>query len=317
MDIKKINKNSFLGTKNNNKKTFYFSKFFDFLHSVLKNFYKKKKFIWISGLICILFGGAFLFRVIQTRGASFSWFSTTWSGGADTVSVATHTSNQTGWTKYYSKDSNVNTTSVDGQISLSSVNNTSVTTSDADFNAGTNSNTYVSGNAVYAKKPDGGSCTADNQCVNGWCLTNVCSNPWLSGPCSSSILVYKGDVTYGLQWKTTQTNCVSPQCSLGLDTYSGMSGKYGLVASNNVDFSVYPMRNECKNIGGRLPTLTELNCIRVNQASYSTYNAIQNASYFSSTEENVTSAMVMQMGTGATGGASKTSTVNYYTRCVK
>lgn len=41
-----------------------------------------------------------------------------------------------------------------------------------------------------------------------------------------------------------------------------------MVADNTVDFSVYPARQACKNIGGRLPNIHELVAIYNAQSSY-------------------------------------------------
>lgn len=40
----------------------------------------------------------------QLKSATYGWLQTTWTGGADTNALPTHTSNQTNWNKYYSSD---------------------------------------------------------------------------------------------------------------------------------------------------------------------------------------------------------------------
>lgn len=74
-------------------------------------------FIIIFGVI----GGGVLYKTLLTRGASYGWLQTDWSGGASTTAIASHTNNQTGWTRFFSKDTNIST-STDGQLSLTATN---------------------------------------------------------------------------------------------------------------------------------------------------------------------------------------------------
>ncbi|MDO8240417.1 MAG: hypothetical protein Q7T51_00320 [Candidatus Moranbacteria bacterium] len=230
------------------------------------------------GMMLVL-GVVFAMNVSNIRGASFGWLQTDWSGGADTNAVANHTSNQTGWTKFFSKDANVDTTA--GEVKMSATSASFVTTTDADFNAGTGTMTYVSGNAVMAKKPNGGSCTSNGMCIQGICQSNICIGPWIVGPCAG-IAVYKQDVAGTLAWKNANTDCVGPQCATGLD--ASYPTKYVLVADNAVDFSNYPARNACKALGGRLPTVYEANCIYTNRTQYSLYTSFTADVYWTATE---------------------------------
>lgn len=50
-------------------------------------------------------GFVLLDKINVLRASTFGWVQTTWTGGADTVNFPNHTSNQTGWTKFYSKQS--------------------------------------------------------------------------------------------------------------------------------------------------------------------------------------------------------------------
>ncbi|NTW62466.1 prepilin-type N-terminal cleavage/methylation domain-containing protein [Candidatus Saccharibacteria bacterium] len=70
-----------------------------------------------------------------------------------------------------------------------------------------------------------------------------------------------------LRWKTSQTSCAEPQCSATApvaETHPGHVGQSVLVADNSTDFAlsgsppVYPARDACKALGGRLPTLAEM-----------------------------------------------------------
>jgi len=50
------------------------------------------------------------------KAATYTWQQTDWSGGADTNSTASHSSDQSGWTKYYSKDATLDDTG--GELKL-------------------------------------------------------------------------------------------------------------------------------------------------------------------------------------------------------
>lgn len=110
------------------------------------------------------------------------------------------------------------------------------------------------------------------------------------------------------QWKVAQTNCDKPHC--GLD--GGQDGD-NLVADNTVDFSDYPARQVCKAVGGRLPTISELQCIFTNRVSFG--NNFGASFYWSSTEYSTTSARSVLFRYGSTHDVTKTST--YSVRCVK
>ncbi len=129
---------------------------------------------------------------------------------------------------------------------------------------------------------------------------------WMSGVCAPGILVYKEDMVGDTRWKDSQTVCVSPQCSSG-----------DLVADNLVDFSTdpenYPARNVCKSIGGRLPTMAELDCIYANKATYGTF---QSQTYWSSGESSATDANARSFVDGTASTAAKDSDTPFV-RCVR
>ncbi|HBU10927.1 MAG: hypothetical protein US57_C0010G0040 [Candidatus Moranbacteria bacterium GW2011_GWC2_37_73] len=192
------------------------------------------------------------------QGATYTWAQNTWAGGADEITTATHNSNKTGWTKYFSKDANI---TAGDDVKLNAVAGSFVDTTDTDFNAQAKTNVYVTGSgdagAVFALKPEGGACTDASQCnTNLICSSNVCYSPWQNSPCG--VQVYKEDSTggAGAVWKTSQTVCVGPQCVGNL-----------LVDDNSIDFSAYTARNLCKAVDGRLATRAELLCIYTNRAS--------------------------------------------------
>lgn len=109
----------------------------------------------------------------------------------------------------------------------------------------------------------------DSQLSSSWSSNGTSSwkkTNWYDGVGAlAGKYIYKYD-SPSLAWKTANSSCVSPQCAVGLD--SSYPSNYALVASNAVDFSAYPARNDCKTKGGRLPTTSEAIQINDNAASY-------------------------------------------------
>jgi len=274
----------------------------------------RKKIIYYAVFFFAVVGlaaGIVLFfeRAGNIKAATFGWLQTDWSGGASTTAFANHANDQSGWNKFYSKSANVDTSG--GEVKLSVVAATTTYTTDTDFNAFTLDQAYVSGGAVYAKKPDGGSCSSNGQCINNWCNANVCTNPWLIGPCSGIGVYYQDSGT--AQWKTSDTACDTPQCGQN----GGQDGDT-LVADNTVDFSTYPARNTCKTLGGRLPTTAELQCVHTNKTIYDDFGVFQSGAYYWSNKENsITYAYDPYFSTIFNAGTMTYKTSSNYIRCVK
>jgi Purple acid Phosphatase, N-terminal domain/Fibronectin type III domain len=95
------------------------------------------------GIITISFltTSIFLNNFNQSRAATYNWSQASWSGGTS-ADVATHTSDQSSWNKYTSKDSNI---TVGDTVALTETETSQSETSDTHFNAGTASDTIVSG----------------------------------------------------------------------------------------------------------------------------------------------------------------------------
>ncbi len=120
------------------------------------------------------------------------------------------------------------------------------------------------------------------------------------------IIVAQEDISTTKQWKTTNTNCDQPQC--GID-----GGQLDhLVGDNTIDFSLYPARDACKEIGGRLPTRTELGCMYTNRAVLG--NNYESTDYWSATELYTSSAYYRTFSNGS--GSSNFKSSNYRVRCV-
>jgi hypothetical protein len=133
---------------------------------------------------------------------------------------------------------------------------------------------------------------------------NICSDTLGDG---TYIIVKRTDIGSTQQWKNANTACDKPQCGIN----GGQTDD--LVSDNTVNFSVYPARDACKAVGGRLPTLTELSCMYTNRASFGN-NFVANY-YWSATEADSTYAWTEGMSAGATGTNNKTT--GYYVRCVR
>lgn len=121
------------------------------------------------------------------------------------------------------------------------------------------------------------------------------------------IIVYQGDAPSSLAWKTADTACDQPQCSIN----GGQNGD-NLKADNTLDFSEYPAREYCQSIGGRLPTIDELACIYNNQGSFG--GSFGAGYYWSSTEYSDTSARNLYFTSGSPDDNGKANA--YYVRCV-
>ncbi len=137
-----------------------------------------------------------------------------------------------------------------------------------------------------------------------WLCTasDVCVNQFGDG---DYIVVAKQDVstTTTFQWKTSQTYCYAPHCE-------AIGGDATLVADNTLDFSEYPARDACKDVGGRLPTRDELLCM------YDEFRTqdFASAHYWSASEYSQGHARRVDFPDGNTSFLSKTSSSRV--RCV-
>ena len=136
-------------------------------------------------------------------------------------------------------------------------------------------------------------------------LNNVCESDLDDG---DYIIVARTDASSTqYKWKPTNTACERPQC--GED--GGQDGD-NLVADNTIILEGYPARQACKDMGGRLPTKDELNCIYANKTSFG--DNYQSTSYWSATEHYADFADYQSFANGAQGPTSKSNA--YYVRCV-
>jgi len=255
--------------------------------------------------VLMLTSSMFVYKNYIAKGATYGWLQTDWSGGVATT-TATHTNNQENWTYFSSKTDNVSTAG--GTLTQTSASpDVWIETTDTDFvdhGTATSTGTYITGGKVYPKKSVGATCSSNSECLNVPCVLGICDSSWLSGPCSGIVVK---NVDSGMErWKSTRTNCVSPQCLGG-----------ALVDDNSVDFGTYPnwypARNICKQIGGRLPINSELLCILSNKSSYGN-NFYSNSYYWTSGQSSLENAIASYSGVSISEAISKDSYT--YIRCV-
>ena len=119
----------------------------------LKEMNKQKKTIIYGVAILAIVGISFLTYNFIAKGATYGWLQASWLGvlrdqascesaggtwdATNSQCIATHTNNKTGWTAYFSKDSNVDTSN--DQLTLASGSSSVVQTTTSDFDAGTQS----------------------------------------------------------------------------------------------------------------------------------------------------------------------------------
>jgi uncharacterized protein (TIGR02145 family) len=172
----------------------------------LKKVFRNKK---VLGSLLVVIGVVGFYQIFISQGSNYSWIQSDWSGGADEVAVATHTTDQTGWTKFFSKDDNVDVTTTPGEMTLTSPSAENVDTTDADFNAMTQTTDlagdgdfYINGDSIQLKKQEGASCTVDGECIG------ICESGFCILPC--------GDYdVQDIQGNTYSTVAIGDQCWMG------------------------------------------------------------------------------------------------------
>jgi len=136
-------------------------------YSALFNFLKKFKFYIFGTILLVLVLFLFSHNILNIEAATFDWIQTTWSGGPSSA-VANHNENQSGWTFFSSKSSNLSTSN--NQLKISMITGATKTDdTDADFETGTFSNAYVASNSVIMKKPINATCSTNEECASDYC----------------------------------------------------------------------------------------------------------------------------------------------------
>ncbi len=153
---------------------------------------------------------------------------------------------------------------------------------------------------------------------NKTCTANFTINTadWNDG-ISSTVLagkhVHKVELGSTYMYKTTYSNVLIPQGATGLDpVYPSNMSLVNPQTNPTVDFSEYPAQNACKAIGGRLPSVQELNAIYTNRSTYS--YSLYAQYYWSSTESSVFNAWLVYFQGGTLFSGVKTN--NGHVICV-
>jgi uncharacterized protein (TIGR02145 family) len=209
----------------------------------LKKVFRNKK---ILGSLLVVIGVVGFYQVFISQGSSYSWLQSDWSGGADEVAVATHTTDQTGWNKFFSKDDNVDVTSTPGEMTLTSPSAENVDTTDADFNGATQTTDlagdgdfYINGDSIQLKKQEGVSCTVDGECVE-YCHAGVCGFD-----CGTDTVTYGG--------QTYNTVLIGTQCWFKENLNIGTMVTGATTMTNNSTIEKYCYGNtesNCTTYGG-------------------------------------------------------------------
>jgi len=124
----------------------------------------------------------FWYQPSPALAATYDWFQEDWSGGADTDNFPFHPDNQTGWTKYFSKDAEI---TAGTELTLTGTAASTTQTTDTDFNAGSFDKTEVSGAGEAAEVELIALAIND---INSWAPLSVAP----SGVRSGGSLVYPG-----------------------------------------------------------------------------------------------------------------------------
>ena len=154
-------------------------------------------------LIIIVSTGLIINKNYTAFGATYGWVQSTWSGGASTIAVATHTDNQSNWTKYYSADDNISTSS--DQLTLSSGSSEVEDTETTDFDGGT-WNTDTNSASCITSNTSGDQMTGSNACYDASSVSPSCGD----------FLILPTDMSGTANWATAMSYCenLCPTCEL-------------------------------------------------------------------------------------------------------
>ncbi len=165
----------------------------------------------------------FLFS-FSSFAATYYWNQSDWSGGSDTSSFAKHDTNQSAWTKYFSKDDSLTTNS--GSVSLSPTQESLSHNSSVGFTSSTLTNIEFSNDNLQLKMADGNqqvSAGYYNTCAlkndgTVWCWGYNSSGQLGIGTTSVS-MVYTPVQVVGIGGTGTLTNISQISVGLGMSSY--------------------------------------------------------------------------------------------------
>ena len=114
---------------------------------LIKRGHMNKILMWVLVLGIIVVSAVVFYQSKTLFGANYTFTQTDWLGNASSTATAIHSTNQNNWTYFKNASSSIKI-SVGGEISLATSTASSTQTSNADFNAGTTSQTQVVSNSV-------------------------------------------------------------------------------------------------------------------------------------------------------------------------
>jgi len=139
-------------------------------------------------------------------------------------------------------------------------------------------------------------------------IANAAVPEWIDDFCS--VQIYNTDLSGTYQWKTSGTDCNTPQC--GLNGAQGGDTLVDPITNPSVDFSEYPAQNACRAFSGRLPTQSETACIYLNQVSL---GSLQIGDYWTNAEYSSMGAWLQNSYGNGTNLAGKFG--SFYVHCVR
>ena len=149
---------------------------------------------------------------------------------------------------------------------------------------------------------------ATRSCDNSiWFCDLTWRCPGLAGD-GTGLLVKRED-NYG-QWKIWNDACNTPECDID-------GAQYGdkMSVDNTIDFSAYyPARQACKAVGGRLPTIAEMQCMISYGGSFGSNFGYE---YYWTSEESSNSLYARWVYSYNNGVGEDHKTNARYMRCVR
>lgn len=282
-------------------------------------FFPRRQTIVFLVVFTLVGGSTILYQILSTRGANYSWFQTSWSGGASTTATASHDTDQNDWDKYYSKDANVSTSG--GQLTLNSATLSMTDTADEDFNAGTADNVYIDNGTVKLKKPNGVSCASQDECTSYCGSDNICGGTvsvgmsygggiifYLSG--GHGLIAQTSDISTSAQW-----GCYGTAISGADSTTNGAQNTVDIVngcSTSGIAARLCSDSTEGGYADWYLPAKDQLNTLYAQQA---TVGGFLPYIYWSSSEYSSSGAWLQIFNSGTQGSNPKS--LSGRVRCIR
>lgn len=224
---------------------------------------------FLTGLILVII------FIVETRGimaATYLWDQDTWSGGVDESNFPKHTTDKTGWTKYFSNDINIEVN--EGSLILKYSSGSTTQNAKSEFDRGTFSQTSSSvsdkielsaGIAVPEVGSDNFGCILKNDGgVYCWGNNNNGGQLGLGSAVASSPVPARVVGAGGTGYLSNIINLsvgASGACAVKLDgtVWCWGKGRFGKLGNNNTVDSFYPVQVVGAGGTGFLTDVVEVN----------------------------------------------------------